>query len=310
MAKKLTIRFWVTVLALIATFAPLASALASSQGRWGLGQTFVVSSDQLPVYQEPEIGSKPGPSLYKGMTFVPSAEEDRDGVQWFKVGTRSLWVPAEESGGIVNVAAEGAEAVAPKIVDLYGILDQPHRYAAKLVKLPDAKGRLETYEKTADGYKLRHTYDLTYRKDGPKEKYGDLKSPGGPVIRYLYRTTNSAMDGRDKEGQSFGVYKVSYPMPHDALPYLLSGKMTLAQYADIPAINRVNGKLYPQPQGMLGADILIHTVRWGSLGCFNIENEAMSSLYLEDLVTENDQEIIPLVIYDENVVAPPEGQLF
>lgn len=35
----------------------------------------------------------------------------------------------------------------------------------------------------------------------------------------------------------------------------------------------------------------------------------MSRLYHEDLVTENDQEIIPFVIYDEDVQAPPIGQL-
>jgi len=306
MTKNLAIRFLSGILAFMASFAPLANA----QGRWGLGQTFVVSSAQLPVYQEPEMGSKPGPSLYKGMTFVPSEEVNRDGIDWFKVGTRSIWVPAMESGGITNVSAEDAEIASPKIIDLYGILDQPHRYAVKLVKFPEAKGRLETYEKTDSGYQLRKTYEVTYRKEGLKDKYGDLKSPGGPVIRYLYRTTSSAMNGRDNEGQSFGVYKVSYPMPHDALPYLLSGKMTLAQYANIPAINRIGGKLYPHPHSMLGADILIHTARRGSLGCFNIENEAMSSLYHNDLVTENDQEIIPFVIYDEGVVAPPTGELF
>jgi hypothetical protein len=305
MTKNLAIRFLSGVLAFMASFAPLANA----QGRWGLGQTFVVSSAQLPVYQEPEMSLKPGPSLYRGMAFTPSDEMDRDGIEWFKVGNRNLWIPATQPNGVVNVAVDDSPS-APKIVDLYGILDQPHRYAVKLVKFPDAKGRLETYEKTGSGYQLRHTYEVTYRKEGPKDKYGDLKSPGGPVIRYLYRTTSSAMNGQDKGGQSFGVFKVSYPMPHDALPYLFSGKMTLAQYANIPAINRIGEKLYPHPQSMLGADILIHTARKGSLGCFNIENEAMSSLYHEDLVTENDQEIIPFVIYDEDVVAPPTGQLF
>ena len=35
----------------------------------------------------------------------------------------------------------------------------------------------------------------------------------------------------------------------------------------------------------------------------------MSFLYHEDLVTENDQEIIPFIIYDEDVVAPPTGRI-
>ncbi len=303
MTKNFAIRFLSGVLAFMAFFAPLANA----QGRWSLDQTFVVSSAQLTLYQEPRIDSKPGPSLYKGMTFVPSEGVNRDGINWFKVGDRSLWVPAQESGGIVNVAADDGIRES-QIIDLYGILDQPHRYAVKLVKFPDAKGRLETYEKTDTGYTIRHTYDVTYRKEGQKDKYGDLKSPGGPVIRYLYRTTKSSMNGWSN-GQPFGVYKVSYPMPHDALPYLLNGKMTLAQYAKIPAVNRIGDKLYPHPHSMLGADIVLHTKRWGSAGCLNIENEAMSSLYHEDLVTENDQEIIPFVIYDEDVVAPPIGQL-
>jgi|GEM_PF-3471871 len=306
MVKRVIAYLLACVVTLLATTVPGALA----QGRWSLGQTFVVSSSRLAVYQGPEIGPKPGPDLYKGMTFVPSEMVNRNGVEWFRVGTRSLWVPAIESGGIVNVSTEEPGAVSPKIVDLYGILDQPHRYAVKLVKFPDAKGRLETYEKTDSGYQLRHTYEVSYRKEGAKDKYGDLKSPGGPVIRYLYRTTRSAMNGWDKEGRSFGVYKVSYPMPHDALPFLLSGKMTLAQYANIPAINRIGDTLYPHPHSMLGADIVLHTGRKGSLGCLNIENEGMSSLYLEDLVTENDREIIPFVIYDENVEAPPEGQLF
>ena len=306
MVKNFTIRLLAGALALMATFSPLANA----QGRWGLGQTFVVSSAQLPVYQEPEMGSKPGPSLYKGMTFVPSETVSRDGVEWFKLGTRPYWVPAMESGGITNVSAEDSETVSPAIIDLYGILDQTHRYAAKMVKFPEAKARLETYEKTDSGYQLRHAYEVTYRKEGPKDKYGDLKSPGGPVIRYLYRTTRTGMGGRDKSGKAFGAYKVSYPMPHDALPFLLSGKMTLAQYANIPAINRIGDTLYPHPHSMLGADIVLHTARRGSRGCLNIENEAMASLYFEDLVTQNDQEIIPFVIYDEGVVAPPEGELF
>ncbi len=304
MAKRVIVYILVCVTTLLATFVPGTLA----QGRWSLGQTFTVTSDQLPVYQEPGVGSQPG-LLYKGMSFVPIEEVSRDGVDWFKVGSRSLWVPAIENGGVVNIAAE-AESPSPGIIDLYGILNQPHRYAVKMVKEEGAKGRIETYEKTDSGYRLRYTYQITYRKDGPKDKFGDLKSPGGPVVRYLYRTNRSSMNGWSKDGSQFGVFKVSYPMPHDALPDLLSGKMSLEAYNKIPAINRIGDTLYPHPHSMLGADILIHTVRWGSLGCVNIENEAMSFLYNKDLVTENDKEIIPLVIYDENVIAPPEGQLF
>jgi len=173
---------------------------------------------------------------------------------------------------------------------------------------------METYEKTDDGYRLRHIYPITYRKEGQKTRYGDLKSPGGNVVRYMYRTRRSGMNGWDKNGNPFGVYKISYPMPHDALPHLMAGRITEAQYNKIPAINwkgeGENRMLYPHPHSYMGADIVLHTARKGSRGCLNIENEQMSFFYHEDLVTENDKEIIPLVIYDEEVIAPPVGDLF
>jgi hypothetical protein len=117
------------------------------------------------------------------------------------------------------------------------------------------------------------------------------------------------MTSRDDQG-SFGVYKVRYPMPHDALPYLLEGKMTLGQYNNIPAINKIGNEFYPHPGSMLGADIVIHTARKGSRGCIILENSEMGKLYREDLQTENDKELIPFIIYDEDRVAPPEGTLF
>ena len=49
--------------------------------------------------------------------------------------------------------------------------------------------------------------------------------------------------------------------------------------------------------------------RYQTCRCIMVPNEAMSRLYHEDLVTENDQEIIPFIIYDEDVIAPPIGQL-
>lgn len=191
------------------------------------------------------------------------------------------------------------------IVDEYGILDMPHQYAVKFVKYPGAQGRLETYKKEGDEYVMTNTYITYYRKDRPKDKYGDLKSPGGNVIRYLYRTTNTGMGGWNKEEESFGAYKVSYPMTHDARPSLESGKMSQAQFDKIQAINYINGHLYSHPHSMLGSDIVLHTKIKGSRGCITVPNEPMSRLYHEDLVTENDQEIIPFVTYDEDVIAPP-----
>lgn len=304
MLKKLSMLILIGIL----TFNGAIPSFAKSQGAWDISRTFSVSSPSVPVYREPRLDSKPQFDMAQGTEFAPTDSLSQGGVEWFKVGG-GFWVPAMEPNGIVNLTME-TEAKQAKVIDLYGVLNQPHRYAVKMVKMPGAKARIETYKKIDGGYVLNHTYDATYRKDGPKDKYGDLKSPGGPVIRYLYRTTRSAMDGRDKSGTPFGVYKVSYPMPHDALPYLLSGKMSMAQFNAIPAINYVGDTLYPHPHSMLGADILIHTQRKGSLGCINIENELMGQFYNEDLVSENDKEIIPFVIYDEDVVAPPEGQLF
>ena len=88
------------------------------------------------------------------------------------------------------------------------------------------------------------------------------------------------------------------------------GTLTEYQYNKLPAINKnSNGQYYPHPPSNMGADIVLHTKRRGSRGCIMIPNEEMSHLYNHDLVTENDTEIIPLVIYDENATAPPVGQL-
>jgi hypothetical protein len=306
MIKRLFAYILIGTLALAAV--PLAP-VAKAETAWNIDSAFTVTPEKLPVFGEPAMDSGSKFYLYKGMDFTPSETRTQDGTEWFKVGNTSFWVPALEPNGVVNLTMETGSRTA-KPIDLYGILDQPHRFAVKMVKGPGAKGRIETYEKVGESYIFRNSYEIAYRKEGPKEKYGDLKTPGGPVIRYIYRTTRSSRNGRSKEGAPFGVFKISYPMPHDALPDLLSGKMSVAEYNKIPAINYVGDTLYPQPEGMLGADILIHTQRWGSLGCVEVENEAMSKLYNEDLVTVNDKEIIPLVIYDENVVAPPVGQLF
>ena len=196
------------------------------------------------------------------------------------------------------------------IVDSYGILEMPHRYAVKLVKLKGAKGRLETYRKKSDEYIFQYEYDVTYPEEGPKSKYGDMKTVGGNIVRYIYRTAKSGMNGRDQFGEPFGVYKISYPMPHDALPYFLEGKMGTSGYNNIPTIRTQNGRLIPHPHSLMGADILIHTAQKGSRGCINVDNEAMSFLYHNDLNALNEREIIPLVIYDEDVEAPPMGNLF
>ena len=309
MPKKIII---LTLICVIILLFPDNGIARSKTISWNQSDTFTVSSDSIPAYTDPAIGAKAKIHLYKGMSFSPSETIDKEGYLWFEIG-KKFWIQAIEPQGIVNLTA--GEAVSKnKIIDMYGILDLPHRYVVKMVKLPGAEGTLETYEKDGDKYIFRHSYYITYRREGEKNIYGDLKTPGGNVVRYLYRTTNSGMNGRDKEGEKFGVYKMSYPMPHDALPYLLDGRMTIGQYNNIPSINYQgsgdNKRLYPHPHSMLGADILIHTKNYGSAGCVNLENEDMSYLYNEDLVTENDKEIIPLIIYDEDIVAPPLGQLF
>ena len=99
-------------------------------------------------------------------------------------------------------------------------------------------------------------------------------------------------------------------MPHDGYNRLMEGTLTDYQYNKLPAINKYdNGQLYPHPESNMGANIVLHTKRKGSRGCIMIPNEAMSDLYHKDLVTENDTEIIPFIIYDEDVIAPPAGVL-
>jgi len=307
-SKRLIILSFIGALVFLLTRIP---AQAEKENMWTGPWTFSVSHSTVDVFGAPEADAQPQFQVYKNMRFDPTETVIKDGYKWFKLGDKNFWVPAVEPDGIVNFEITPKQ---PEIVDLYGILDQPHRYAVKMVKYPGAKGRMETYEKVDGEYIMRHTYTLTYRREGPKTNYGDLKSPGGNVIRYLYRTTKSSMNGWDKNGEKFGVYKVSFPMPHDALPHLMAGRITPYQYNKIPTINwkgeGENRMLYPHPPSYMGADIVLHTKRWGSRGCINIENEAMSYFYHHDIVTENDKEIIPLVIYDEDVIAPPIGELF
>lgn len=287
----------------------LTHNVAARGNYWDEDHTYIVTSETVPVFIGPDADSGSKFLLYKGMEFKPGDVIDTENYKWFKIGDKSYWVPAIAPNGVVNLTMN-SESEKQKIIDLYGIMDMPHRYAVKMVKYPGAKGRIETYKKIGDEYVMQHTYTTVYRKEGPKTKYGDLKSPGGNVIRYLYRTTNSSMNGWDKSGQKFGVYKVSYPMPHDALPHLLAGRISTYQYNKIPAINYIGDKLYPHPGSYMGADIVLHTAKKGSRGCITVENEAMSMMYHEDLVTENDKEIIPFIIYDEDVEAPPIGELF
>ncbi len=200
------------------------------------------------------------------------------------------------------------------IVDRYGILKMPHQYAVKFVKYHGSIGRLETYKKIGDEYVMQHTYTADYPKEGPKQSPWDMRTVGGNTIRYLYRTTRSGMNGWNKDREHFGVYKVSFPMPHDVEPLIEAGRLPESYVNKIPIINyrgsEGNQMLYPHPESAVGANIVLHTARKGSRGCIMVPNEAMSQLYHEDLVTENDQEIIPFVIYDEWVEAPPIGQLF
>lgn len=301
------------LLTTIIALMPLSTvSYEPAQARWTDEATYKIEDSVLTAYGSPSIEDQSAFNLYKGMTVESQSLKLVNQELWIetKVGGKSYWIPATE-GSRTKVSLK--KDLDSGVVDYYGILDQPHRYAVKLVKLPGANGRLETYEKTETGYAYRQSYEVRYPKEGPKNRYGDLKTVGGPVVRYLYRTTRSSRNGR-YEGEFFGVYKVSYPMPHDALPYLEAGKMSVAQYQRIPAINfrgpEENRQLYPHPQGILGADIVVHTDAWGTLGCIIMPSGDMHKLYHEDLVTENDKEIIPFIIYDEGVTAPKEGQLF
>ena len=126
MAKRVIAYLLASVLTLLVTFVPWASA----QGRWALGQNFVVTASKIPIYADPGSQKTISSYLYSGMTVEPTDWVTKEGVDWFKVGDRSLWVPASEPNGIINVAAD-ENIPGAKIIDLYGILDQPHRYAVK-----------------------------------------------------------------------------------------------------------------------------------------------------------------------------------
>ncbi len=289
------------------------TALQSSAASWRDFTRFEVASNELPVYGTPSKDSRPKFNLYKGMEIESVVADIVDGEKWLKIDSSrgQHWIPASEKGGIYNVSAV-AEAKSG-IVDYYDILEQPHNYAVKLVKYADKpEGRIETFKRIDGDYVHHKTYNVTYPKVGPKDRYGDLKTVGGPVVRYLYRTKRSSMNGY-LNGERFGVYKVSYPMPHDALPWVLEGRMSLAEYNRIPTINyrgpENDKQLYPHPQGRLGADILIHTEKHGSLGCILVDHAEMYDLFFEDLVSESNKEIIPFIIYDEDMVPTPEGQL-
>lgn len=283
--------------------------------QWSATGMFEVSAPTVNVFDAIDA-KKPAFILYKGMQIQGQNLIDKDGSKWLQVkfGSKNYFILAVDPYGtkvmpVNDLSISSVKEETGAIKDEYGILNQPHHFAIKLVKEAGAVGRLETYEKTDTGYVFRNSYDVKYRKEGPKTTYGDLKSPGGPVIRYVYRTTKTSRGGIE-DGQRFGGYKVSFPMPHDALPYLESGKMSPQEYNKIPAINEKNGIFSPQPHSRLGADIVIHTDIWGSLGCITLKNGDMANLFEKDLVTENDKELIPLIIYDENIVAPAQGQLF
>jgi len=304
MLKKIIILSAISALTFI-----LTHNVEAKDSTWNLKQPFNIATNSIQIYKAPNLESSMAFNMLKGMQFNPIETVLNNGIKWIKI-SNSFWLPAIEPNGIVNVKQNKKT---PYIKDIYEIFKEPHKYAVKMVKYPGAKGRIETYKKVGKRYIMQHTYTVSYRKDGQKTKYGDLKSPGGNVVRYLYRTTKSSMNGWDKTGKPFGVYKVSCPMPHDALPHLLTGRITPQQYNKIPTINwkgeGENKILYPHPKSYMGADIVLHTKRKGSRGCLNIENEQMSFFYHKDVVTENDKEIIPFVIYDEDIIAPPIGQL-
>ncbi len=304
---------------LIVLLSPLRAAAEESSNktktvrptisRWSIDQSYEVSAKTVTVYSGPSIDSNPLFELHRGMDVEPTESRIESGYRWFRITERNFWVPALEPGGVTNLVVKDKTDL-NYIEDYYGILEMPHSYAMKMVKEPGAVGRIETYRKVGLDYVLQNTYEISYRREGEKANYGDLKTIGGNVVRYMYRTTRSSMNGWDKDGEKFGVYKTSFPMPHDGLPHLLEGNIGTHQYNKLPTINQMsNGEFTPHPGSYMGADIVLHTKRKGSRGCINIENEAMGYLYHEDVVSELNTEIIPLVIYDEDVVAPPIGQL-
>jgi hypothetical protein len=273
-----------------------------------ISKTVEIATAIATVHANPINDSPIAFTLYKGMQISATEVKIENGTIWvkFTAGRRQYWLKGAEQGRW-NVNFKAGNPMGTR--DNYGILKRPHRYAIKLVKFPDATARMETYKHENGKYIFRESYAVSYRKEGPKSHYGDLRTVGGPVIRYMYRTTRTGMGGRNNNGEYFGAYKISFPMPHDALPHLLTGNIVPAQYNKIPAINKTGETFFPHPHSYMGADIVLHTKRKGSRGCLNIKNDRMSHFYHTDMVTENDRELIPFVIYDEGQKAPVIGSL-
>lgn len=224
--------------------------------------TYEVSDDTLEVYSKPTTTARSLFVLYKGMDITPTETMFKDGYKWFKFGPQNYWIVAVQPSGYTNVHRLNLNR--SHIEDQYGILEQPHNYAVKMVKFAGATARIETYMKVNGEYKLRNTYTGSYPNDGPKDEYGDYKTVGGNVVRYLYRTTRTGMGGKDSRGNEFGAFKVSFPMPHDGYERLMKGTLTTYQYAKLPAINkRSNGDFFPHPGSNMGADIVLQTVSFG-----------------------------------------------
>lgn len=273
-----------------------------------IGKSYEVINSSINVYSSPNEDARILFKLYKDMDIFPSEFKQVDGEFWFRFEPGNNWVMGRDKDD--NSLLQEVDLNENHIEDYYGILNEPHRFALKMVKYPGATARLETYEKVGNDYIFKDSYEASYPKEGSKDTFGDLKTVGGRGIRYIYRTRRTGMGGRNLDGETFGAYKIAFPMPHDGYEKYLKGELNSYQVAKLPAINKNHrGEFYPHPHSNLGADIVLHTASKGSRGCVIVENEMMSHIYQNDLTSKHDTELIPFVIYDEDVIAPPLGQL-
>src|SRR3989338_2700747 len=100
----------------------------------------------MPAYEDPKSTSNAALELFEGMHLKVIESAIKEGDIWFKfkAGKKDYWLKSAERGkNKIGVITEPSKT----IVDSYGILNLPHRYAVKLVKFPGATGQLETYKR-------------------------------------------------------------------------------------------------------------------------------------------------------------------
>ena len=128
--KRLFVLSIIGILVFFLTHTPVRA----EKNTWADNGVFAVARQAIDIFGAPDIHSEPEFKIYRNMSFSPAETIIQNGYKWFKLGNKNYWAPAVEPNGIVNFVAE-PKSENRRILDLYGIMNQPHRYAVKMVKL-------------------------------------------------------------------------------------------------------------------------------------------------------------------------------